>query len=347
MDPGRIYRICRHTLLLLGITSLSFNQIYIGFLEYAELLGSNLYLCVLFVLLTYLCEGYFNMYVLIPRYLIRGKYITYFALFFQLIFLFILLHYILEYVIFRIYDIEPGAYSYFNSFGSPFWLEFLASYFVNCICILGAGLMVILKYWLINDKQKNNLEKKHMQTEVEKLKEQINPEFLFTILRKMGDITIDDQQKASDMLLELSELLRYQLYDSNREQVLINAEISFITNYLRVEKLCYEKMDFEINTEGEVQRILVPPLLFIPLVQYTVKDFQQKDKPFFMTIYFRSTIDFISFSCNCNSADLLKSEDFDKIKLRLENLYKGRYSLDTIYNQDEKQPTLSLQINIR
>lgn len=197
----------------------------------------------------------------------------------------------------------------------------------------------------MNDKQKSRLEKKHMQTEVEKLKEQVNPEFLFTVLRKMGDITIVDQQKASDMLLELSALLRYQLYDSNREKVLIVAEIGFITNYLQIEKLYYEKMDFEISTMGEVQRVVTPPLLFIPLVHYAVKDFQIREESFFINIQFRSTIDFISFSCDCYNAELIESKDLDKIKLRLESLYKHKYLLHITYNQ-EKRPVLYLQINL-
>lgn len=346
MDPGRIYRICRHTLLVLGVAALSFNQIYMGLFEYGELLGYNLYLYTLLILSTYLCEGYFNMYVLIPRYFIKEKYRFYFLSFFLTIFLFVILHYLLEYSFFRLHSVEPGIYSYFKTYGSPFWLEFLAGYFVDCIAILGAGMIVILKYWLINDRQKSQLERKHMQTEVEKLKEQVNPEFLFAVLHKMGDTTVDNQQKASDMLLELSSLLRYQLYDSNRGKVLVNAEIGFITNYLRIEKLCYEEMDFEVKTVGEVQCILTPPLLFMPLVHCAVKDFQRKGNYFFIHIQFRSTVDFISFTCDCNSMELLGSKDLDKIKLRLESLYKNRYLLDTTYNQDEKRSVLYMQINL-
>jgi len=346
MDPGKIYRICRHSLLILGIAALSFNQVYMVFFEYGEQLGTNLYLFTFFILIIYLCEGYFNMYVLIPRYFIKEKYRSYFISFFLTIYLFTILHYSLEYLFFCIHNVEPGIYSYFKSYGSPFWLEFMAAYFGDCVAILGAGMVVILKYWLMNDKQKSILEKKHMQTEVEKLKEQVNPEFLFAVLRKMGDITIEDQQRASDILLELSALLRYQLYDSNRDKVLVNAEIGFITNYLRIEKLCYEKMDFEINTIGDVQCILTPPLLFMPLVHYVVKDFQRKKSYFFMNIQFRSTVDFISFTCDCNHAQLLESKDFDRIKLRLESLYTNRYLLNTAYNQDEKRSVLYMQINL-
>jgi LytS/YehU family sensor histidine kinase len=263
-----------------------------------------------------------------------------------MVLLFVFLQYSVEYLFFRWHNVEPGIYSFFKSSGSSFLLEFLASYFVDCIAILGAGMIVLLKYWLIKGKQKSLLEKVHMQTEVEKLKEQVNPEFLFTILHKMGDVTIDDQQRASDMLLELSELLRYQLYDSNREKVLINAEINFITNYLRIEKLYYQKMDFTISKTGDVQRVLVPPLFFLPLVQYAVKDFQEKGDSFCMNIHFRSTADFISFSCNCYSTELLESTDFDKVKQRLYTLYKDRYQLKVISGQEDGQPALYLQIDI-
>lgn len=345
MSPAKGYRIGRHTLLILGMSVIAFNQVYMGFLEYSSLLGYNLYLFAFFILITYLFVGYFNMYVLIPKYLLKGKYATYAALFFLSALLFVVLHYGLEYLVFRIYNVEPGIYSYLKSYGSPFLLEFIASYFVNCIAILGAGILVILKYWFVNDKRKHQLEKAHVQTEVEKLKEQINPQFLFAILHRIGDIVPEDQQKASDLLMELSEILRYQLYDCSREKVLLNAEIQFITSYLRIEKLYYEQMDSNIETKGDMNRISVPPLLFIPLVYYALKDLRESNEYTCMNVCFQSTVDSISFICNCRTKNLLQSADFDKIRQRLESLYQQRYILKVEQDSERRSPLLSLTIN--
>jgi len=347
MDPGKAFRICRHTLLILGVSVMAFNQAYLGLWDYCELLGYKLFFSSFFVLLSYLFEGYLNMYVLIPRYFFKGKYVTYFVLFFLLVFGVVVVHYILEYAIYKFHDIKPSLYSYFSLEGGAFWLEFFASYFADSIAILGTGLLVILKHWLVNDRRRSQLEKIHMQTEVEKLKEQVNPEFLFTILHKMGDVTIEDQQRASDMLLELSGLLRYQLYDSNRERVLLNAEIGFITNYLQIEKLYYEKLDFEVTAIGIVHQILVPPLLFVPFVYYAIKDMQKEGEYFCMRVDFESGVEFISFSCDCRNSELLALEDLKMIKQRLKSLYQGRYLLNIKYNREREQHVLFLQINIK
>jgi len=344
MSPKATYRVSRHLLLILALFAISFNVTYMGFQEYSSLLGVDLYWWSIFILFTYLIEGYFNMYVLIPKLFLKEKYSTYFIFFSITVLLFVCIHYGLEYSVFTLYNLEPGLYSYFKKEGISFFLEFLASYFIDFIAILGAGLTIALKYWLVNDKQVHHLEQVHMQTEVEKLKEQVNPRFLFSILHKIGDIAPENQQKASEMLMELSDILRYQLYDCNRENVLLNAEIRFINTYLQIEKLYYGKMDFEIKTEGDINGIFVPPLLFIPLVQVAVKDRQKGGGYFNMQLYFRSGDDYIAFCCDCEDAGLLSSPDLNKIKKRLEGLFPEKYVLRIEQGKDNPVSSICLQI---
>lgn len=344
MSPKAAYRISRHFLLILALYAVSFNQTYMGFMEYSSLLGSNLYLSALFILITYLMEGYFNMYVLIPKLFLKEKYTIYFTFFSIMVLFFVVIHYGLEYSVFRLYNLEPGIYSFFKKQGASFALEFFASYFVDYIAVLGAGLTVILKQWLLNNKQVHHLEKVHIQTELEKLKEQVNPQFLFSTLHKIGDTAPRDQRKASNMLMELSGILRYQLYDCNREKVLLNAEIQFINTYLQIEKLCYNKMDFEIETEGDINGIFVPPLLFIPLVQSSVKNMQEEGNYFNMQLYFQSGNDFIAFYCDCKDADLLLSPGLEKIKKRLKSIYNDKHVLRIEPREDEEYYSIYLLI---
>lgn len=72
------------------------------------------------------------------------------------------------------------------------------------------------------------------------------------------------------MLLELSQILRYQLYDCSRKAVLLKAEIDFLTNYLALEQVYSHRFQYMVSAEGEVHRIFVPPLLFLPFVQQAV-----------------------------------------------------------------------------
>ncbi|MDL2282674.1 histidine kinase [Parabacteroides sp. OttesenSCG-928-G06] len=340
MDRNIGYRIGRHTLFVLAILAVAINQVYMGFLEYHALIGNKMYLLILFVLATYLLLGYFNIYVLVPRLLLKEKYAGYFTSFFLLVIIFLFLHYGLEYAVFKYYNLNPGVYSYFGNAANPLWLDMLSTFFVDSIAILGVSFMIIFKHWLINDSEVHALENLHMQSEVEKLKEQINPEFLLSILHNVGDIAGQDQEKASDMLMDLSEILRYQLYDCNRREVLLYAEIRFINNFLQLEKRYDEKMDFNVTTTGDAGSLFIPPLLFLPIVQYAVKKRKREPYPFLISLSFQVNNDSFSLICSCPDADM-DDIGLKNIRLRLDKLYHKRYSMQITSGED---PALHLNI---
>ncbi|MDR2913303.1 MAG: histidine kinase [Tannerella sp.] len=345
MSRSSGYRIGRYALLILAVLFISLNQVYMGFIEYNSLLGARIYLFMMFILLSYLIEGYFNIYILIPKLFLRGRYASYFVIFSITILLFALIHFGFESLVFKLYDVQPGAYSYYKTQGSPLLLEFAASYLVDYIAILGTGVTVILKHWLMNDQKVYQLEKIHVQTEVDKMKEQVNPQFQFSVLNKIGDLAPENQEKASDLLMELSDILRYQLYDCNREKVLLSAEIRFITTYLQVEKLHHDKMDFEIRADGDTNHLFIPPLLFIPLVQSAVKSFRDGKGYFQMHLYFCSEENLVSFRCDCKDAGLLSSSDLIQIKQRLDHLYCGKHVLRI--EHEETSPVYFIYLQIR
>ena len=103
------------------------------------------------------------------------------------------------------------------------------------------------------------------------------------------------------MLMKLSQLLRYQLYDCNRAKVLLSSEITFLTNYLTLEQTSRPQFYYEFTSEGEVNRMLVPPLLFIPFVQYIVKaiDEQQIQPPVSLKTHLKAEKGTIIFACAC------------------------------------------------
>ena len=114
---------------------------------------------------------------------------------------------------------------------------------------------------------------------------------------------------------------------------------------MQVEKLYYEKMDFEIKTEGDMNRMFVPPLLFIPLVQGAIKAMQEKGSYFSQCLSFKSGEHFILFECDHINRNQLLSPGFKKIKRRLDTLYPGKYTLDV--KGDESRggiPIVSLYI---
>ncbi|WP_254500443.1 histidine kinase, partial [Salmonella enterica] len=76
------------------------------------------------------------------------------------------------------------------------------------------------------------------------LKSQVNPHFLFNMLNNSQVLIQTDPEKASEILLKLSDLLRYQLYDSSRQKVLLNADIRFLMHFLSLEKIRRDYFEF-------------------------------------------------------------------------------------------------------
>lgn len=322
MSPDLGYRVSRHALFIFALLLVSLNQAYMDFISI------HFFLLTLFILLSYVIESYFNAYFLIPKLFLRGQYVSYFIAFSIMVLIFVLLRFALEFLLYKLYHAPVGTYFYYYEAScSRLLLELVASYLMEYIGMMAVGFTVILKHWLENDQKILHLERVHMLAEVDKLKEQVSPHFLFSVLHKIGDIVPENQEKASAMLMELSDILRYQLYDCNREYVLLSAEIKFIMTYLQIEKLYRNNLDFEIETEGEIKHRTVPPLLFIPLVQSAIKSFEKDDHTFKIQMYFGAENKKISFRCFCKNAGLLLSPDLTNFRHRLERLYQGKQTL--------------------
>ena len=232
------YRIARHILLLAAVTAVSLNQNIYTFGARIEQLGNQVYLAGLCTLISYFIVGYLHLYLLVPKLLLKKKYLAYILCSSVSVLLLILLRYVQEYWIFTSSGIPPVRGSYLNMVSI---LDSLSDYMLNMICITGISMTVLLKHWMTENQRVNQLERKQIQSEVDNLKEQVNPSLLFNTLNRTGVLSKSEPQKAADMVLRLSQLLRYQLYDGARDKVLLNSEINFLTHYLALEKFCLQR----------------------------------------------------------------------------------------------------------
>jgi LytS/YehU family sensor histidine kinase len=117
------------------------------------------------------------------------------------------------------------------------------------------------------------IENKQLKAELNLLKSQVNPHFLFNTLNNLyGLITQNENQKASEITLKLAELTRYLLESSKTEKVSIKRELQFIEDYLCLEKIRLSKnTDIKFDVSGIDKEVFVAPLLFIPLVENAFK----------------------------------------------------------------------------
>src|SRR5690606_19817355 len=116
-----------------------------------------------------------------------------------------------------------------------------------------------------HQREKKELEKQTMQSELRFLKSQINPHFLFNTLNNLYALTLKKSEKAPEIVLKLSEMMRYMLYECNEKYVPLSKEVAYMQNYIELEKLRQGKgadMSFEIH--GEIRDQKITPLLLVP-----------------------------------------------------------------------------------
>jgi hypothetical protein len=115
-------------------------------------------------------------------------------------------------------------------------------------------------------------EKEQMSMELQFLKSQIHPHFLFNTLNNLYTLIRLKSDKAGEALLQLSEVLRYLLYDCEAPNVLLSKEITVLLSFVKLHQLKYEEpIPFTIDTQGLNAKILIQPMLLIPLLENAFK----------------------------------------------------------------------------
>lgn len=168
-----------------------------------------------------------------------------------------------SYIIEEHFDI---AHDNYNS-RFEYLLYITALYSLNCFFLMGFFITVLLRRWIFDSQRIRQLQKERLSTELQELKNKIRPDFLFNMLNKANVLAKTDSEKASEILLKLSHVLRYQLYDSKREHVMLSSEIIFMKDYLYLEKMRSDNFLFTIAEIGNVKSISIPALLFVPIIE--------------------------------------------------------------------------------
>jgi hypothetical protein len=272
---------------------------------------------------------YINIYVLIPKYLFRKKYIHYV--------IWVAVVIVLSFLVFA--GLKEWLPSLRLKPGPVVKNEYLEDFIsvVILLSILCAATMAIRLFqrWVKDGYRLTQLENIRMQTELDLLKSQVNPHFLFNMLNNSQVLIQTNPQKASEILIKLSDLLRYQLYDSSREKVLLSADIRFIAQLLTLEKVRRDYFDFNIEQEGTSRQLLIAPLLFVPFVENAVKHNIESVKGAFVELSFKLHEDVLIFKCRNSKAAGAIEMDTDQmgglglpnVQRRLELLFPDKHQL--------------------
>lgn len=237
---------------------------------------------------------------------------------------------------------------------NPFKVEysgesFFMGYSAASIFFFGITRHVYNYITLKNAAKQLRIEKQ--EAELNYLKSQTNPHFLFNTLNNIYSLSRDKSDLAPESILRLSKILRYMLYETNGAYVAIEQELKIINDYLALEKLRYDETLFvNFNYDIEDMKQAIPPLLLIPLVENAFKHgvAESRQKPFIdihLSVKQRQLQFFVK-----NSSENITGEETVKENIGLSNLRRQLELLYKDYNlsvqQKEAMFTATLQINL-
>lgn len=212
---------------------------------------------------------YVNVYFLFPRFFKPKRYLAYAAGAVALLFVASLLNRILieRFIEPRFFPdttyYEP-IFVWYLLFKVMLW--FLAPVLLFTLLIKAVG------HWVEQERLHQDTMREKLAAELHLLKAQVHPHFLFNTLNNLYALTLQSAPAAPQVVLKLSELMSYMLYESQSELILLEKEIAHIKNYVALEKLRYgDRLDVSLAASGETEGKMIAPLLLIPFVENAFK----------------------------------------------------------------------------
>lgn len=312
------YQVWRHVLFIAFAAVITFNQVLIAYQDCQVVLGNDIYLIGGSSLMTYLIVMYFNYFYLTAKFLLRDRIWSY---------LIITMICMLSLPVLSLW-IEYGVRNWANlnhriaDYSSPLILvDILSTSVITLICFCGISLILLYRTWSLTNQHVSVLEIEHLTSELKKLKGQITPEFLSRALHHASLWTIKDPQKTNDILLKLSELLRYQLYDAQQEKTLLNSELLYVTKFISLEKRCRPILESQLKIDKQHHYHQISPMLLLTLVQTFIKESNS------LEISSNVENNMLTFVCKSHSITGALEDQLISIRKRLDLAYSHQYIL--------------------
>lgn len=289
-----------------------------------------------------------NNYILIPRLLLRNRLWQYFAT----VGVLVLALWTYQYFSFMSFERlpprpdMPRPHHHHSLLPLPMLLDF-----TYALVVVGANIAVALLFQRIDyTLERESLTKANAETELAYLKAQINPHFYMNMLNNIHGMIEIDPEKAQAMVIDMSQLMRYMLYDSSRNRIPLANEIDFIKNYLRIMRRRFpaDRVSIEgsFPREDEMAGITVPPLLTLVFLENAFKHGISFRHPSFVKV--SMTIDGARLTFRCTNSRQSDHEDtkgtgigLRNIRQRLALIYGPKVSLDITETETEYDVKLS------
>jgi two-component system LytT family sensor kinase len=222
---------------------------------------------------------YFNLYFLIPAFLEKGKYAAYVILLLLTIIASACLvttgYYVAAFV---------AAKSVTELFGSQvtFFTLFEGGALPSTAAAMTLAMSINLtRNWMQTQKRERMLEREKLETELKFLKSQMNPHFLFNTINSIFVLIHKNPLMASESLAKFSDLLRYQLYECNEQQIPLSQELAYVENFIELQGLRqdHDDIDLQIHIDPyETCDLVIAPFVLIPFIENAFKHVSRKNE---------------------------------------------------------------------
>lgn len=227
-------------------------------------LNSNLIFRAIIPNIGFAMSVYLNLYILIPKFLKNSNYIFYT---FWLIVLLSISSILIQFSFVLILKTKSISEQFLSMFSSHF---FTAAFYVGI-----TSLFKFVKDWLQLQQVRlklSQIEREKLEAELNTLKSQLNPHFLFNCLNNIYSLALNNSPKTPETILKLSEMMRYVLYESRENFIPVKKELEFLVNFIELQKIrLNSKIDIQYTFEGNIPDLKVIPLIFEPFIDNAFK----------------------------------------------------------------------------
>lgn len=195
-----------------------------------------------------------------------------------------------------------------------------------------------------------NAELKLREAELKLLKGQIHPHFLFNTLNNLYSLSIQKSEKTSEVIIKISDLLNYIIYECNAEKVSLDKELEFIRSYIDLEKLRYDdSLRINVNIDGNIQNKFIAPMILHTFIENSFKHGASKDtgNPWIdihLTIS-NNALNFTIANSKLNDdSNQITGIGIENTKKRLQLIYPNRHTVEITNNKKAFNVSLEIQL---
>lgn len=275
---------------------------------------------------------YLNILILMPRLIYKKRYVLYVLVLLTALFSMVLIKYNLTYF-FISHDVWPEGPEKIENLSLNYTIDMMIGelYVIAFVTAIKITLDFIKENKRVTDLQKSNLE-----TELLFLKSQISPHFFFNTLNNIYSLSVEKSNKTPKIILKLSELMRYMLYETQSKKQTLENEILCIQNYLDLERIRHdERLEVNMYISGDIQDKEISPMLLLTFIENSFKHGANKNVGHVkIDINFKIKEDFLYFSVTNPMPTITKHVDnFNKSSgIGIENVKKR---LELGYNKND------------